>query len=415
MAQRQLPGNWITNIATLVDQISMAPRHFHVWSAISVVGAVLKNKVYLKYGTYTIYPNQYIVLVAPPGIGKGESIRFAYERAKTQNGNSGIINLISDRITAPKILERLANGFPAAAQISPNGSLVLGKDSSATLVSLELPILLTSSDWMLPFLCEAWDRGEYEYDTKNSGSAFVKGMCTSLIGACVPEYIRKLNKDATAAINSGFTARTLFVYAESTSKRLPWPKSVDNIRGGRLLQDKLEQDLEHISNLKGSVTFTDVARFKFEAAFHKLATPNETDSDVVAYFKSRMHVHIFKCAICFSCAERDDLVIDEVCMINSINAVKGVLDSLDRAFRGVGESDLAEATSKVQFFMERRGLATRGDILQNLHKNVSPETLDRVLQLLLMIRFLTTVESGGQTFYKIIKHINVSSNGFKVP
>jgi len=399
---RQVQGNWITNLATLVDQISMSPRHFHVWAAISVVSSVLKNKVYLKYGTYTIYPNQYIVLVAPPGIGKGESIRYAYERAKTQNGASGLINLISDRITAPKIIERLANGVPAAAQISANGSLVLGKDSSATLVSLELPILLTSSDWMLPFLCEAWDRGEYEYDTKNSGSAFIKGMCTSLIGACVPEYIRKLNKDATAAINSGFTARTLFVYAESTSKRLPWPKSVDDIKGGRLLQDKLEQDLEHISNLKGPVTFTDVAKWRFEKAFKELATPVETDSEVVAYFKSRMHVHIFKVAITFSAAERDDLVIDEVCMINSINAVKGVLDSLDRAFRGVGDSDIADQTGKVQLFLERRGFASRRDILQQLHRNVNPETLDRILNLLLMIGFVTTFEQGGSTYFKVI-------------
>lgn len=404
MSQRQLKGNWITNIATLVDKVSMAPRHFHVWSAISVVSAVLKNKVYFKYGTYTIYPNQYIVLVAPPGIGKGESIRFAYERSKTQNGASPLINLISDRITAPKIIERLAQGFPTAPIINANGGIVLGVDSSATLVSLELPILLTSSDWMLPFLCEAWDRGEYEYDTKNSGSSFIKGMCTSLVGACVPEYIRKLNKDATAAINSGFTARTLFIYAESTSKRLPWPKSIDDVNG-RATLDKLANDLEHISTLKGEFTVTQVARWKFEKAFDILQTDDQ-DSDVVAYFKSRMHVHILKVAMTLSAAERDDLVIDEIIMINSITLVKSVLDSLDRAFRGVGDSDLADATARVQFFLEKRLVASKGDILKQLHKSISPETLDRILQLLYMIKFVTTFEQGGITYFKLNNKMN---------
>lgn len=407
---RQLKRNWVQNIATFVNQISMAPKQFHVWSAISVVGAVLKNKVSFKYGTYTLYPNQYIVMVAPPGIGKGESIRYAYERAKTTSGNSSLINLISDRITAPKIIERIAQGTPTAAVLNNQGQIVVGNDSSATLVSLELQTLLTSSDWMLSFLCDAWDRGEYEYDTKNSGSSFIKGMCTSLIGACVPEYIRKLNKDSTAAINSGFTARTLFVYAESTSKRLPWPKSVDDIIGGKVYQDKLEADLEHISSLSGSFTITLGGRQKFENAF-SLMEPKETDSDVVAYFKSRMHVHILKTAMVLSAAERDDLVIDETCMINAIACVRVVFDSLDRAFRGVGESDLAEATAKVQFHLEKVTMATRQDILAQLHKNISPETLDRVLSLLLSIGFIETVDVGKFQFFKVRKKIIPNSNG----
>ena len=109
----------------------------------------------------------------------------------------------------------------------------------------------------MTFLCDAWDRGKYYYDTKNSGSSTVKNMCCSLIGACVPEYIRKINKTATSDINAGFTARAIFVYAETKSKNLVWPASMIGTPSGMAMQTKFEEDLKAISQLRGEMSFDD--------------------------------------------------------------------------------------------------------------------------------------------------------------
>ena len=400
---RKLKGNWIIEYTDGMSPFTEAPESFCIWSAISVIGAVLKKSVWRKRGPYTIYPNQYIILTGPPGIGKGESVHPVYSIAR----ELGLINIISDRITAPKILEKLAAGFLPNGNVNiVNGHIALHKDSSATLFSMELQTLLTSSDWMLPFLCEAWDRGEYEYDTKNSGSAFVKGMCTSLIGSCVPEYIRKLNKDAVAAINGGFTARSIFVYAEAKSKSLPWPDSMENSPRGRLLIQDLKDDLITIANLKGEMQISQLGQLEF-IKFYNGVRVEDNDSDVIMHFKRRMPIHVLKLAMVFSAAERDDLVISKENMINAIKCLRHVQQNLDKAFRGVGESELSESTSKVQSFIERKGITSRSEILSNLHRHVSPENLDRILSLLCQVDFMIYEQVGPKQF---IKHKKQSSN-----
>jgi Protein of unknown function (DUF3987) len=402
MAQRRLKASWIATLSTAINAVSEAPMQYSIWAAIAVIGSVLKDRVYIKHGIYDIRPNQYIVFVGPPGIGKGSSIHPAYDFPKRLN----LINVISDRITAPRIIERFASGFTGQPQIQ-GGHLTMPSDSTATLISAELPTLLTSSDWMLQFLCDAWDRGEYDYDTKNAGSSTIRGMCTSLVGACVPEYIRRLNKDATAAINGGFTARTIFVYAEEKSKKLPWPKQFRTSANQQLL-NCLDEDLTQISQMRGEFQVTQQARWTFDKWYYANNVA-DNDSDVTVHFKSRMHVHILKLAMAFSAAEKDDLVIDDIIMQNSILCMEHILGNLDKAFRGVGESELSEATNRVQNYFERKGYASKRDLLSVMHRHVTAENLGRILDSLCYIRYLTETEVAGMKMYSHTKTKTVIS------
>jgi len=113
-----------------------------------------------------------------------------------------------------------------------------------------------------------------------------------------------------------------------------------------------------------------------------------------------MGVHVLKLAMVFSVSERDDLVINKDDMTNSIYCLKHVLQNLDKAFRGVGESELAESTARVQGFIEKKGLTTRSEILANLHRHVTGENLDRILNVLTSIHFCAFITQNGKGFYK---------------
>ena len=82
MPPRKLSMNWISSYAAALDPITEAPSAYVIWSAISVISAVLKKKVWVRRGTYKVYPNQYIVLVGPPGVGKGTAIHPAHSFIK---------------------------------------------------------------------------------------------------------------------------------------------------------------------------------------------------------------------------------------------------------------------------------------------------------------------------------------------
>jgi len=375
---------------------SEAPTQFMIWSAISAIGAVLKNKIWFKHGTFTIYPNQYIILTSEPGIGKGSSMHPVYNMIK----ELGLANMISDRITAPKIIERLSSGQPG--QIKPvNGQIAFTKDHTGSIMSTELQTLLTASDWMLSFLCDMWDRGEFYYDTKTQGSTnVVSGLCVSLIGACVPNYIRKINKYIMATINGGFTARALFIFADDVSKRIALPVDIESTQQGKKLIQDLKDDLTDIASLGGQMKFDYEAEQYYIKLYNSMQI-KDTDSDVVRHFKRRMHVHIIKLAMIFSASHRNDLTINKIDLMNAKACVDDVMKNLDRTFRGVGDSDLAEATSRVQDFIEKKGLCTYNEILMNLHRHVSPENLGRIMGVMYQIGFCHETTIGKNKMIKL--------------
>ena len=400
---RKLKQNWITEYSNAINPITEAPSAFVIWSAISVISAVLKKKIWVNRGTYKVYPNQYIVLVGPPGVGKGTAIHPAHAFIKDYKPQ--LSNYLSDRITAPKIIEKLANGFQT--QHIHNGLITTSTESTAVIMATELSTFLGSSDWMPTFLCDTWDKSEFEYDTKNKGSSHVKDMCVSLIGACVPDFIRKINgrQNASEAINGGFTARTIFVFASEKSKKLPWPTSLENTPNGQQTIANLRFDLEQIANnCKGEYKFSQDAALLWYQWYNKHG-PNEQDSDVVRYFKSRQDVHILKTAMCLEAADNDGNLINLWALQTAIALVDGVVKTLDICFRGVGESSLAEATGKIQTYIERKGIVSRGELLKMFYRDATIEDLDRIISTLLQIGVIMTRPShGGKQYYEHAQH-----------
>lgn len=400
MPPRKLKQNWILSYSDAIDRFSEAPTAFNVWAAISVISAVLKKHTWVNRGHYKIFPNQYIVFVGPPGVGKGSAIHPAHAFIKEQK--PPLANYFSDRITAPKIIEKLSVGFPSPSIVQ--GQLVTTNEAAAIIQAAELSTFLGSSDWMLSFLCDTWDRGEFEYDTKGKGTHLVKDMCVSLIGGCVPDFIRNINKDSGHAISGGFTARTLFIFASEKSKSVVWPVGFDATVNGQQLRQDLMDDLKSISMIRGEYKWTNTAKVLFERAY-KLIIPNDDDSDVVRHFKSRQPVHYMKVAMCFAAATKDDLVIDDYAISTAIALVDGVLKTLDITFRGVGESPLAEATARVQQYIEKKGLVSRSQLLKDNWRHVTSEDMDRILYTLISIHFIKEEYINGKVHYK---HINTT-------
>jgi hypothetical protein len=392
--KRQL-GNWIIDYTNTVNKISESPIAYNTWSAISVIGAVLKDNVWINRGLYKVFPNQYIVLVGPPGVGKGNAIHPAHHFVKNPPSNIPLANYIQDRVTAPKLAEILATGFPRIA-LSSNGSLIGAKEATCILQASELASLINSSDWMSTFLCDTWDRNEYTYDTKTKGKSTIKNMCVSLVGACVPDFVRSMNRNGNEAVNNGFTARTIFVFANDKSQSIVWPKAID-----LALNSKLSNDLQMISRLHGEFCLEPVAQVIFEQKYVSITT-DERDSDVIKNFKSRQPIHILKVAMALSAASSDSLVITQWDMQTAIVFVDGILATLDICFRGVGDSPLAEAIGRVLTYMERKKICSKKDMLRDNLRHVSPDDLEKVLAALLNCGYIQEVPSGRIKLYKFI-------------
>jgi energy-coupling factor transporter ATP-binding protein EcfA2 len=383
------------------------PDTFIIWSALSLVGAALKNNVYFQIGTYTLYPNMFIVLVGPPGVGKGASMSILEQMIIDTKPNQ-VVNMLSDRITAERIIERISDGWSTAPQLK-NMQLVLGKnDHNCLLFSSEIRVLLGASDWMLEFLEEAWSKTTYEYQTKNKGNVAIDNMCCSLLAASVPDFLRNVNREAHMVITGGFSSRCLFIYAENPSKDLPFPEPLKKNLKSKALYDNLVLDLQEIGTLRGEFVIDTGARLRFEA-FLRLnrAASSKDDSEAVANFRARIKAHVLKLAMIFSVSRDNTLHISEMDMVNAIAEVQKILVSLSKLFRGAGEGMDAAVTARVQDFIEKYGRVSKKEIFKALHRHLnSPEALDRILYVLESIGYCVVVNSNKTTFYQpVVKKV----------
>jgi Protein of unknown function (DUF3987) len=395
---RLLKKPWLDSYLDYVTDLE-APINYKMWSGLSIIASSLKKNVYITRGFYKIYANQYIILVGPPGIGKGTSINPAIGLVK----RSGTANYLSDRITAEKILMKLEQGFPHTVIQTPTQQqqtqqvTFTTNDSTATIISTELPIFLGTSEWLIPLLCELWEKGEFSYETKTKGSVSATGLCVSLFGACVPDYIRNLSKDSTAFISSGFSSRCIFVFANERGNPIPWPEINGNLTG---LENNLIDDLKVINNLHGEFKLTKEAMKLWNEFYANSISPNEFESDIVSNFRARMVSHVIKLSMCLSVSEKDDLIITKTNLYNSMSIIEDIRKKLDIAFRSVGESPLAVAQDRILRYIQTQGLVNRSKILRDNMRHITDDDLTKVLYVLEYANYINSVQMSNKTFYE---------------
>lgn len=396
---RLLQKSWLDSYLDYIDNTEN-PRDYNLWAAISAISSSMKRNIYIWRNFVQYFPNQYIILVGPPGIGKGSAIHPVIKIVK----EAGLVNYLSDKITAEKIIEKLAVGFAKAMPaVSPTGQgtlFTIGQDHTACILAKELPVFLSSSEWMHSLLCQLWDENTFEYETKNKGSSFIKDMCVSMLAGCVPDFIRKMSRDALAPVTGGFTARTIFVYATEKAQLLPegWGRPQGTTSQ---LYDMLLNDLKHISRLSGEMRLSIDAQRLWNQTYAIHNKQGELDTDAAANFKSRISAHVIKTAMSVSVAEADDLVITKAQLERAITYVETVRDKVDVIFRAVGESPLAVIQDKVITLLEDQGILARDTILRRLYRHTTDDQLTQVLFTLERSNMVILQTIGDKTVYKL--------------
>ena len=402
---RILKKPWMAEFVQCCLPHTEAPKNYLLWSAISVIGGVLKDKIFIKDGTYTIRPNQFIVLTGPPAIGKGTAITFAWKMVKTKPSYQ-LANTLSDRVTAERMIELIANGWALPPKVVNGQVIAAQRDKSCTLFAPELQSLVGASEWMLPFLCQAWDQDSYEYDTKNKGTQHIKsGMCVSLIGATIPDYIRNMERDVNASIAGGFSSRCIFVFADKKSKELPFAEPLEKNPKSYAMYQNLLADLEHISSLSGEYTMNTDAELAFRN-FYPDTNPLPEDSDAILHFKGRMKAHVYKLALVLTACTHDFPVIRGPEMQAAITIINFIKQQITRVFRGIGSSEIAEPTARIQLAIEKHGMVSRRELLRTNMMHMTSETLDRILIMLKAIGFCKEISQGGTVYYVPITKVS---------
>lgn len=384
-----------------------SPDIFIEWGFYSLISGALQRRVWVDSGA-PVYPNHYIVLTAPPGVGKGNVLNAV----KDFLGHHGSAVQLSkaERLAGAKPKEG-AKLFSLAADSTTFESFVLETSRSSTY--LEVPeqlaervgvrvysyapmhfildeatsIFHKDAQALTTFLLTTWSCGNYERKTKNKGAECIQNTCVSLLAGTTPEELQALAR--TNIITSGFTARTVFVYANHERFRMsiipPHNEAQVSARA-----DLLEY-LKVLANVILPVKFGDGALNLFGAWWNDEARVRKNRNQKLINYYVRKNVHVMKLALTMHFMDPD---WNDELQAETVERAIAKLDETEQfmhmALEMPGRNQLAPVGTEIVSFLRREGPSDFNRLLIEFFKDVTDDELSYTLQ---------SLQQQGRVFY----------------
>ena len=271
-----------------------SPYIFRKWAALALVAGAVTRKVWLKASDSTLFPNQLIVLIAPPGVGKG----MAIWEVQDLWASTGKFNLAPMSLTRAGFEDALGDR-PQIVEIDK-----VPKTLNCLVAAIpEFGTLFSSHD--LEFFNKVNDiydcRSIYSYRTRGGGEVNVANPYFHMIAGTQPGFLGELLPET--AFKMGFTSRLLLIFGAE--------KRVVTIFGKPGKDKKLKQaivsDLQHLADLTGGMRVEDDAVKAIEA-WHARPEPIP-DHNRLQNYNPRRIIHVLKMTMALSIARRSDLII----------------------------------------------------------------------------------------------------------
>jgi len=390
--RNRILDSWIDSYLIYTENTE-PPKMFRLWSAISVIAAVLQRKCKLSWGTLTFYPNLYTVLVGPPAARKGTAMNQAFPFLERLN-----FKIAAEAITREALIRELKNANDNDIDIK-TGKMVF--HSSLTIWAQELTVFLGYNNLqLLSDLTDWYDcRNKWTYRTKLSGTDEITGVYVNLFGATTPDLIKSTMP--LDAIGGGLTSRMIFVFEWDKEKTVPYTGLTDKERETEL---SLISDLEKIRMLNGE--------FKTTPGFMELWVDwysNQEknlpfrDSKFDGYFQRRGN-HIMKLAMVLNASRTSSMIIDKKDLAKAIEILDMTERNMVNTFSGVGKSSTADILSKVMSEVSMAGDegVWYSELLTLFRDDADSWTMDKVINTLMAMKFIKKVIDAKSSDVKII-------------
>lgn len=201
--------DWIDRFVEVTEGIS-APTIFRLWAAIGAVAGSMERRIWCTTNISRLYPNLYIMLVAPPGIGKTQAIQPIETILKAQLPN---VNIAPKSMTKAAVIDTLRD---ARRMVVLDGGKGMLEYHSLQILCSELGVLISSHDLeFLALVNEIFDNGDTfrerrrhvnggkEIQISNPQFNIIAGAQPALLNTILPEE----------AWGLGTTSRFIMVFA----------------------------------------------------------------------------------------------------------------------------------------------------------------------------------------------------------
>jgi hypothetical protein len=353
--------DWITTYLSYTANHE-APTAFHFWTACSVISAATKRGVYFDQSYYKIFPNLFIVLVAPAGRCR-RSVATSIGMRILREANVTLV--LSEKITPEGLAVALHN-------VGEGGKVPCAIHIHAS----ELSVFLGRQQYnegLIALLTTLYDSPEtWEYVTRTKSEVRLARVFLTMLGATAPDWLA--DSIPPVAFGGGFLSRTLVVAAPATDRIFPFPVPQDPS-----LQSQLVARLRSIAQRSGAFRFTPAAKKWYEEWYDK-SRLRQLDGSFISGYYERKQDHIIRVATIIALSQEADLEYTPEILERALKALEDTEPNLPMAFRHIGTTREGKNHELVLWYFRRNGGArTQEQLLRSFVGRLSKQEVDRVM------------------------------------
>lgn len=329
-----------------------------------------------------LYPNLYVILVAPPGVGKSIVLTKA----------EAMLRSVRDIYVAPSSVTTasLIDTINASQRVLVNGVQAPMIFHSLQVISSELGVFLPAYDpAFMNTLTKMYD-GEFYEERRRTGKVNhirIETPLLSILGASTPSYLNSFLPEG--AWDQGFTSRTILVFHSTATKRELFPD--DNNDTEQLYKD-LVFDLSKLKEVYGKFEWEQRARTAIRDWHQNGEKPVPLHAKL-KHYNSRRLTHIIKLSMISSIAKSMTLRItadDFIQAMEWLFEVEGVMPDI---FTSMGTSVDARAMEDLYYIVQRQfartGRPVGEHILVNFLKDRVPSyAITRMIEIMVKAKQL---------------------------
>ncbi len=305
----------------------ICPR-FHLFSSAAAMGAVINRRVWFQRGSEStfppLYPNLWIVLVAPQG--EGHKSTSLDKSRKHMVGLDPIFQprILSSKLTPEVLIKTLASQVVSTGQI-PRGvnPEFLRESAIAVLLSSELGVLLDKKKYnegFIPLITDLYDcPDEWSSETIMRGDQRLYNVCLTFMAASTPDWLQSMLPHD--AFKGGFMSRLLLV-----TQPEDWNKLVHNPpKTSKELVAIVLKDLERFAKLRGEMVWSPSAE-DFFANWYYQTKQNRKQSGPASAYLERKQNHLLKLAMLLQINDTEDELI---IFVEALETALAILDIVE--------------------------------------------------------------------------------------
>jgi len=346
----------------------------------------------------SLHPGLFILLVGPPGIGKGQAIHLGEAMLREIPD----LKVGPSDMTAASLIDALNESTRRLALLDASTPYV--EFNSLVVISRELGVLIPAWETaLMNNLTDIYDG--FTVDQKRRGKDLrikILNPQINLLGACTPSYLNEVMPPG--AWDQGFISRTILIYSGDRVRKDPFLDDSATALIGRLRNDLLH-DLKTIALEYGQMSFTTPAATAIKAWINAGCPPEPTHQKL-QFYNSRRVAHLLKLCMISSMSRSNDKVIGIEHYSEALNwlveAERYMPDIFKSMISGGDSSAMEEAWNFVWliYSKEKKPIAEHR-IVHFLRERVPAHSIMRVLDIMVKSRMLEiSIQGGGFQGYK---------------